>query len=289
MNHPLITFGSNHVPSMVGLPMLGVGDPFLPSRLQSLQPLHENFPEFPSFGPFQTFPGPRTKISLPIRIISIRIQNHPNPTLDTQILLYHKKIWNLLNFNIYHLRCNNLTVKQFHTATSKSESQFFNTTEKFFFRLNKATDASLIHCPLYRNFIVPTVNAESTWDRYSATVWQGQLGPVWNVLRLSSEALSCSLHGCSCATNGFVMVDCAPHWNLHVVALSQHFVPSELGTTLRSKNETNAFRCSYRLVYYFNRFCCIATSCGKLCVRERGEKSCHELWNCYVALFFPLL
>lgn len=30
------------------------------------------------------------------------------------------------------------------------------------FRLNKATDASVIPCPLHRNFIVPAVNAEST-------------------------------------------------------------------------------------------------------------------------------
>lgn len=57
-----------------------------------------------------------------------------------------------------------------------------------------------------------------------ATVWQGQLRSVWNALLPNPEALSSSLHGCSCATNGFVMVHCIRTCTLP--PLSQHFVRS---------------------------------------------------------------
>lgn len=72
----------------------------------------------------------------------------------------------------------------------------------------KAADASVIPCPLHRNFIVPAVNAESTRPDTEQQFDKDRHRPVWNALRPSPEALSCSLHGCSCATNGFVMVRC---------------------------------------------------------------------------------
>lgn len=88
----------------------------------------------------------------------------------------------------------------------------------------KQKRASLIPCSLHRNFIVPR------WMPNRATVWQGQFRSVWNALLPNPEALSSSLHGCSCATNGFVMVHCIRTCTLP--PLSQHFVRSVSSSSL---------------------------------------------------------
>lgn len=137
----------------------------------------------------------------------------------------------------------------------------------------KQKRASLIPCSLHRNFIVPR------WMPNRATVWQGQFRSVWNALLPNPEALSSSLHGCSCATNGFVMVHCIRTCTLP--PLSQHFVRSVSSSSLflpwrfvlflfpflSFSLSRDRFDRSLSRSYYFNRFCCaIATREFENCV-----------------------